>query len=84
LPEPVDTSLEAGLPASKFQTSFRGKLKPLKARLCVWLLAVHMTEQPVQQYENQDRRETTAAELIRSKARDKTAHWTLHENTSSI
>jgi hypothetical protein len=43
-----------------------------------------MSEQPVQQYEDQYRRETTAAELVRSKTRDQTAHWTLHENTSSI
>jgi hypothetical protein len=44
--------------------------------------AVHMPEQPVQKQEDQNRRETTAAELIRTEARDETAHWTLHENTS--
>jgi hypothetical protein len=41
-----------------------------------------MAEQPVQKYENQNRRETTAAELIGTEARDETAQWTLHENTS--
>jgi hypothetical protein len=41
-----------------------------------------MAEQPVQKQEDQNRRETTAAELIRAEARDETAHWTLHENTS--